>query len=565
VGPTLVELRVRNLGVIDDVTISFRPGTTALTGETGAGKTLLVEAIGLLLGGRADPAVVRAGADEAMIEGRFVGLDTSGTAGERVGLDDRGGADHRGVDETPDDRGDEIVLARSVVRSGRSKAWIDGRMASIGALSEAASGLIELHGQHQHRSLVHTDAQRRALDAFGDIDLRALEAARLEVRRLRHESAALGGDARQRAREADLVRYQLDEIDAAAIEDGAEDGRLEVEEDRLSTATAYRQAAAEALASLSGMEESSALDRLAEAAGALADRPPLAALEERLRATMADLSDLSTDLRSVVETWEDDPRRLEEIRTRRQLLHELQRKYGADLDEVLAFAADARARLAAIDVQERRAVALDEEIAGAEAVLADAEVEVASARREAAPRLSAQIQATLRELAMPSARFSIDVEGDGPADQVAFLLGANAGEPIQPLAKAASGGELARTMLAIRLAITDVQGVMVFDEVDAGVGGSAATAVGSALSNLGHHAQVLVVTHLAQVAAQADQQVEVRKSERSGRTRTEVAELDIHGRVVELSRMLSGSPDSASARRHARELLDGRPTPVAPG
>jgi DNA repair protein RecN (Recombination protein N) len=548
VGRTLVELRVRNLGVIDDVTVPLTPGMTALTGETGAGKTLLVEAIGLLLGGRADPSVVRAGTDEAMVEGRFAGpWEAAGASNGENGRE-----------------GDEIVLARSVVRGGRSKAWIDGRMASIGALSEAATGLIELHGQHQHRSLVHTDAQRRALDAFGNIDVRALESARLQVRRLTDESMVLGGDARQRAREVDLLGYQIDEIDGAAIEDGDADGRLEVEEDRLSAAASHRQAAAEALASLSGSEDASALDRLAEAARALAGRAPLASIESRVRSSMVDLSDLATELRSVVETWDDDPERLEEIRSRRQMLHQLERKYGADLSEVLSFAATARERLAAIEVEERRAVALDEEIRTVRAVLQQAEAQVATARREAAPRLAGQIQTTLRGLAMPSARFSIAVDGEGPAEQVTFLLGANTGEPVQPLAKAASGGELARTMLAIRLAITDSPGVMVFDEVDAGVGGAAATAVGAALAGLGHHAQVLVVTHLAQVAAQAGHQVEVRKSELSGRTRSDVAVLDADSRVVELSRMLSGRPDSASARRHARELLDGTPTTASP-
>jgi DNA repair protein RecN (Recombination protein N) len=277
---------------------------------------------------------------------------------------------------------------------------------------------------------------------------------------------------------------------------------------------------------------------------------------------MAELSDLATDLRSVVETWEDDPARLEELRSRRQMLHQLERKYGADLDEVLSFAARARQRLDSIAVDERRAVALDEEIDAARAVLAAAEDEVSTARREAAPRLADHIQSTLSGLAMPSVRFSITVDGDGPADQVGFLLGANPGEPLQPLAKVASGGELARTMLAIRLAITDSPGVMVFDEVDAGVGGTAATAVGAALADLGRQAQVLVVTHLAQVAAQADHHFEVRKSEQSGRTRSDVEGLDTDARVIELSRMLSGRPDSASARRHARELLDPSQDPV---
>jgi DNA repair protein RecN (Recombination protein N) len=541
--PRLVELRVRGLGVIDDVTVELGPGMTALTGETGAGKTLLVEALGLLLGGRADPAVVRAGVDEAVVEGRF---DQGADGGSPDG----------------DDPDGEILLARSVVRGGRSRAWIDGRMASIGTLAEAAAGLIELHGQHQHRSLVHSDAQRHALDTFAGIDLGDLQVARRQLRVLTDESEALGGDARQRAREVDLLQYQIDEIDGAAVEDGGEDGRLELEEDRLSAAASHRQAATEALAALAGMDETGAVDRLAEASGALAGRPPLASLEVRVRSAMAELTDLATELRAVVEQWEDDPERLEQIRSRRQLLHQLERKYGDDLDEVLAFAAGARERMALIAEDERRALVLDGEIDGARVVLGAAEQAVAAARREAAPRLAEQIRATLSGLAMPAVRFDVAAEGDGPADQVTFLLGANPGEPLQPLAKVASGGELARTMLAIRLAITDAPGVMVFDEVDAGVGGTAATAVGTALARLGRHGQVLVVTHLAQVAAQADQQVEVRKSEESGRTRSEVATLDDDGRVIELSRMLSGRPDSASARRHARELLDATTTPA---
>ncbi|HZM55789.1 MAG TPA: DNA repair protein RecN, partial [Acidimicrobiales bacterium] len=526
VGSALIELRVRNLGVIDDVTITLEPGMTALTGETGAGKTLVVEALSLLLGDRADPTVIRSGTDEALVEGRFA----------------------RG----PDDE-DEVVLARAVVRNGRSKAWIDGRMATVGALGEVARELIELHGQHQHQTLVHTDSQRRALDAFGQIDLTGLEAARIRLRRLTDESQALGGDARQRAREVDLLRYQIEEIDEAAIEDGDEDRRLEIEEDRLAASTAHRQAAAEALDAVSAADGTNALDLLAAAAQALSGRVPLADIEARVSAAMADLSDLSIDLRTVVETWEDDPKRLEEIRSRRQQFHQLMRKYGDSLAEVLAFAGQARQRLEAIAVEEERSGALDQEILAALRTLEAAEADVARLRRQASPLLAAAIETTLHTLAMPSARFSIAVDGPGAADQVTFLLGANPGEPLQPVAKAASGGELARTMLAIRLAISDSPGLMVFDEVDAGVGGAAATAVGAALAGLGDHGQVVVVTHLAQVAAQADHQVEVRKSERGGRTRSTVVALDTEGRVTELSRMLSGHPDSSSAQLHARE------------
>jgi DNA repair protein RecN (Recombination protein N) len=549
VGPQLVELRVRNLGVIDDVTITLGPGMTALTGETGAGKTLLVEALTLLLGGRADSSVVRAGTEEAVVEGRF-----AVPPGSRPWAAD---PDADADADSPVDEAGEVTLSRAVPRSGRSRAWVDGRMATVGALAEAAGGLIELHGQHQHQSLVHTDAQRRALDSFGQIDLSGWASARHRLRLLTEESETLGGDARARAREVDLLRHQIGEIEGAGIEDAAEDARLENDEERLAEAAAHRQAAAAALRAVSEVEGTSAIDRLAEAAGALDGRLPLAGLDARVRAAMADLGDLASELRSVVETWEDDPERLEEVRTRRQLLHQLRRKYGDTLEEVMAFADDARGRLVSAEDEEHRAQVLDAEIESARSELARRAAEVATARRAAAPMLAGRIQSTLHDLAMPSARFEIGVEGDGPADQVGFLLGANPGEPLQSLASSASGGELARTMLAIRLAITDAPGVMVFDEVDAGVGGQAAIAVGSALAGLSRHGQVLVVTHLAQVAAQADHHIEVHKAQRSGRTRSEVTALEGEGRVVELSRMLSGHPDSDSARRHARELLDG--------
>jgi DNA repair protein RecN (Recombination protein N) len=528
----LWELRVQNLGVIDDVTVTLGPGMTALTGETGAGKTLLVEALALLLGGRADPTLVRSGATEATVEGRFA----------------------EGADE-------QVILARAVAKAGRSRAWVDGRMASVSGLAEVGAQLVELHGQHLHQSLVHGAAQRAALDGFAAIDLTPMHAARNRLRVLQTESDSLGGDARQRARDADLLAYQITEIEAAALEDESEDDRLEAEEDRLAAASAHREAAAIALAALTGTgtdtEAPSAQDRMAEAAGALSDRAPLAPLEQRTRATMAELADLGTELRQVVETWEDDPERLEAIRTRRQLLHELGRKYGTTPSEVIAFGRNATAKLAALQSADARAVALDGEIEQARAVLAETEAVVARRRHQAAPVLADQIESTLRTLAMPSARFEVSVAGEGPADQVTFLLGANPGEPPLPMAKVASGGELARTMLAVRLALTGSPGVIVFDEVDAGIGGMAATAVGAALATLAERSQVLVVTHLAQVAAHADRQVSVRKDEVDGRTVALTAELDADERIIELSRMLSGSPDSDTARRHVRELLAG--------
>jgi len=534
----LVELHVRDLGVIDDTTIALGPGMTALTGETGAGKTLLVGALSLLLGGRADPSMVRAGADEAYVEGRFVDADGA-----------------------PD--GDvETVLARSVARAGRSKAWVDGRAAPVGALAEAAAGLLELHGQHQHRTLVAPEAQRAALDEFGGIDTGPLDGARARLAALLREADGLGGDAAQRAREAELLAFQVAEIEAAGLTGPGEDEDLEAEEDRLAEAAGHRTAAAGALAALVGEDDgpggAGAVDRLGEASGALAGRVPLEAVDRRVRSAMGELVDLAAELRTVVETWEDDPERLADIRVRRQLLHELGRKYGPGLDEVAATAARGRARLDELAGLEARAATLDGAVAAARAEVGVAEALVAESRRRVAPLLASEIETTLHDLAMPSARFGIRVEGPGSADEVTFELAANPGEPAQPLARAASGGELSRTMLAVRLALTDAPGVLVFDEVDAGVGGAAATAVGAALAGLGQYAQVLVVTHLAQVAAQADRQVGVRKLEAAGRTRSEVTLLDPEARVVEISRMLSGRPDSDSARRHARELLGAR-------
>jgi len=523
----LVELHVRDLGVIESVTIALGAGMTALTGETGAGKTLLVEALDLLLGGRADPGLVRPGATEALVEGRFL---LEGTE-------------------------DEVILARAVPVSGRSRAWVDGRMAPLAVLEEAGRGLADLHGQHAHQSLLEPAAQRRALDAFGGVDAGPLRAARAAVRALEAELAAVGGDARARAREVDLLRYQLDEIDAAGIAGGDEDDRLAEDEERLAAMAAHLEAAAGALGALG--DEGGAIDALGTARDALDGRRALEALAERAGTLQAEVADLASELRTVVDTWEDDPERLAAVRARRNLLHELSRKYGEGPGGVLAYAARARAQLAELESHDERARALADDLRAARLGLARAEAAVGKARREAAPRLAAAVEERLRTLAMPHGRLEVAVGDEDPGDDVVFRLGANPGEPVLALAKVASGGELARTMLALRLVLTDAPGTVVFDEVDAGVGGEAAGAVGRALAEVARRHQVLVVTHLAQVASCADRQLGVRKGVVDGRTVAEVAVLEGEARVVELARMLSGRPDSATARRHAEELLAG--------
>jgi DNA repair protein RecN (Recombination protein N) len=301
-------------------------------------------------------------------------------------------------------------------------------------------------------------------------------------------------------------------------------------------------------------DEAGAVDGVRAALHAVHGRAPFTALEERLRATAAELDDLASDLRSLAESIDDDPERLEQVRARRQLLRELRRKYGETLADVMAYRAEAAARLAELLGFERRAAELDTERGDALDALRRAEAALGAARRAAATPLADAVEAHLRTLAMPHARLVVTV-GDDPGDDVTFLLSANPGEPPAPLARVASGGELARAMLALRLVLTEAPDSLVFDEVDAGIGGEAALAVGRSLAALGARHQVLVVTHLAQVAAFADHQVAVSKREVAGRTEAAAHPVTGADRVRELSRMLSGLTDSGSARRHAEDLL----------
>jgi DNA repair protein RecN (Recombination protein N) len=534
----LVELAVRDLGVIAELRLVLGPGMTAVTGETGAGKTMVVDAIELLVGGRADPVLVRTGAEEAWVEGRFV-RPAQGDGSEPT----------------------EVVVARAVPRSGRSRAYIDGRLATAGELAALGEALVDLHGQHAHQSLLHPAAQRESLDRFGGVDLGPLRAARYDAQLIVDKLTALGGDERARARELDLVRYQVAELDAAAVEGPDEDERLEAEEDALADAAAHREAAAAALAALSAEGEgagdgaASAADAVGAAIAAVSGRGPFRDAEGRLRAVAAELTDVAAELRSAGEAIDEDPERLELVRERRQLLRDLRRKYGDTLADVLAEGERLRERLTELEDHDRRAAELDAALIEARKVEAAAAAVVAEARRAAAPGLAERIQANLTELAMPKARVAVDVSGDDPGDDVAILLAANPGTPPLPLAKVASGGELARTMLALRLVLTGAPPTLVFDEVDAGIGGSAALAVGRSLAKLADRHQVLVVTHLPQVAAYADAQVRVAKESDDDATVSRAALLGDDDRVVELSRMLSGQPDSDAARTHAADLL----------
>jgi DNA repair protein RecN (Recombination protein N) len=436
---------------------------------------------------------------------------------------------------------------------------VDGRLATVVELATVGARLVDLHGQHAHQSLLAPAVQRAALDRFAGpvaLDaLAALRAARVEVRELREELAALGGDTRARAREIDLLRFQISEIEDAAIDDPGEDLALEAEEALLADAVAHREALRDAFEAI----ETGGLDAVGTAVTSLANRRPFADLEGRLRAVEAELADLERELRLAAEGIAEDPARVEAVRARRRMLRELARKYGETLEEVLTFAAESRRRLAELEGYDTRAAAIETAIADAEARAIAASTTLTATRREAAPALAAAVTAHFVELAMPAATLEVQVEPgvatDEGADDVSYLLAANPGEPARPVARAASGGELARAMLALRLVLTEAPPTLVFDEVDAGIGGEAGTAVGRLLADLGRRHQVLCVTHLAQVAAHADAQLVVEKREERGRTVASATPVEGAGRLSELARMLGGV-DSTTARQHAAELLD---------
>ena len=524
----LAELNIRNLGIIDSVTIQFGAGFTAFTGETGAGKTMIIEAINLLVGGRSDGGMVRHGCDEARVEGRFIDPETD----------------------------DEVILCRVIPADGRSRAYINGNLATIGGLAETGARLVDLHGQHAHQSLLGERAQRSALDAFGKIDLEPISRFKAELSKIQAGLAQLGGDEQSRNREIDLLRFQVAEINDAAVTSPDEDLELRKEEELLGDVTANREA-------LNGMrdllvEEGSAGDLIRRALALLQGRPLGADLAVRLGSVAAEVDDLAAEARAITEALDEDPNRLAAVGERRKVLRDLCRKYGPELVDVIRYGAEAEKRLADLESHEHRARELENQRSDVELRLLAAQRTVAAARRKAAPKLAKAVETRLRELALPNALVAISVpagESDPAGDGVAILISTNPGNPPAPLSKVASGGELARVMLALRLVLTQAPPTLVFDEVDAGIGGSAAVAVGNALREVSKNHQVFVVTHLAQVAARANMQIGILKSVRKNVTFASAAVLTHDQRVDEVARMLSGGEAQAAARKTAAEML----------
>ena len=569
-GPgRLTELRIRGLGAIDDVTLELGSGLTVVTGETGAGKTMVVTGLTLLFGGRADPGRVRANG-RAGVEGRLL-LPAESAAWERAA---EAGAD-------PDDDG-SLILSRTVSAEGRSRAYLGGRSVPVGVIAELAEGLLAVHGQTDQLRLSRPAEQRRALDRYaGAAHLDVLERYRTAFQHWRRLAADLErrhSQARELAQAADVLRHGLAEIGAVQPEPG-EDETLDAQVKRLSDADALRAAADEARMALIGdvtgdlgggdlPQDATAALAIAERALAGSDDPALVLLAQDLADAVAVVSDVAGQLAGYVADLEADPARLAEVMDRRAALTALVRKYaghGEGLAGVLAWAEDAEQRLSELDVSDEALAALTAERDAARADVDDLARQVTAGRVAAADGFAAEVGRELAGLAMKSARvsFSIDSHPDEPgpegADEVALLLAAHPGAPARPVHRGASGGELSRVMLAIEVVFAgaDPVPVMVFDEVDAGVGGSAAGEIGKRLARLARDHQVVVVTHLAQVAAFADTHLVVDKSPDAGAgvTATDIRAVTGEDRVRELARMLSGLADSDTGQAHARELV----------
>lgn len=579
----LEEIRISSLGVIDSTTLTLGPGLTVVTGETGAGKTMVVTALGLLLGGRADTGAVRTGSKAARVEGvvRAEALADFAAAVEEAG----------GVVE--DDR---ALLARNISAEGRSRAYAGGATVPVALLGELAGPLVAVHGQSDQHRLLRATAQRDALDRFGGPSLAALAATYREgydaLLAVERELADVLASTRERAREADLLRFGLDEIDAVEPQPG-EDADLAAEEKRLGYTDELRTAAERAREALSSEQGApDAMGALAEARSALdsvSEHDPAAAeLAQRVTEVSYLLTDAAADVASYATGVEVDPARLAAVSERRAALTALTRKYGETVEEVLAWSATSAKRLTQLEAADDSVDELREQRRSLRADLATAAQALSDARAATAADLGARVEAELAHLAMPHARFRIDVRQSEQApaaedattdeehraplevggrhlrfgrhglDEVEMLLAANTGSEPRPLTKGASGGELSRVMLALEvsLAATSPVPTFVFDEVDAGVGGKAGIEIGRRLAALATHKQVLVVTHLPQVAAYADAHVVVRKESDGSVTSSGLQTLSTDEREQELSRMLAGLESSDTAVAHARELLE---------
>ncbi len=553
----LLELRVRDFAVIDTVTVHLGSGLNVLTGETGAGKSILVGALSLLLGERASSESVRAGAEKAVVEAVF---DAEGLDGITAALEESGFELEDGL----------LILRREVWKEGRNRAWVNGSPAPAGVVGAFGRLLVDLHGQHEHQTLLRPAEQRTIVDAYaGSSDLATA------VRDLYGQSRTLAEEREHRIErqgeleaQADFLRFQLREIEDAAPGDG-EDRELDEEGRRLEHSGELSRGSDHLHEELYA-GEAALSDRLAHLRDVAEE---LARIDPELEGSHRELDELYHRTTEIGRTFasyaasvEHDPDRLEEIRARLDLLARLKRKYGPELNDVKSTAEELRGKLGTIDAQQVDLENLDERLSRTRAALDEAARSLSEKRREAASRLQEAVERMLPDLGMTDAVFRVSLEelkevGGGGRERVEFLVSLNAGFDPRSLARIASGGELSRVMLALKatLAREDRVSTLVFDEIDAGIGGAVATRVAERLVDVARHHQVLVITHLAQLASRGNVHLHVTKGARDGVAAVELHPVEGEARVAEVARLLGGDPESATSRDHARELLHASP------
>lgn len=550
----LTELRIRNYALIERLHVRLAPGLNVLTGETGAGKSIIVGALSLLLGERASSELVRSGTDRAAVEGVF---DVAARPELLRRLDEWGVEMEEGM----------LVLKREVAAEGRSRAWINGSPATVGLLGEIGRELVDLHGQHEHQTLLRRDEQRAILDAYAGNapQLQAVLAADTAARGLGREMEALQARRRDAAGRAELLRFQAEEIESAALVPGEAEA-LGEEASRLAHSEELGALSARVFDAISGSERSV----LGEVAGLrrpleqlVRIDPALADAQELYDTAYYALEELGSRMERYAATVEHDPARLDELRRRQDLFFRLRSKYGGSLGEVIETGRAARAELDLLEGGGLELRELERREAEATAELHRAAGELSARRRRASERLAAEVNAVLPELGMAGGRFEIvalPLAEPSPqgAEDVEFRVSLNPGFPPRPLAQVASGGELSRVMLALKTVLARLDSVptLIFDEVDAGIGGRVALQVGDKMREVAASHQVFAITHLPQIASRAHLHLRVEKGERDGVGTTEVHALADRERVEEVARMLGGDPGSAVSREHARELLE---------
>ena len=556
----LTELRIKNFAIIEALTLPLAPGFNVLSGETGAGKSIIVDALGLLLGERANADVIRTGTDRASVEGVF---DIADRPEIKTLLDDRG------IDVE-----DTVVVLKREVAPGRARAWINGTVVNASGLAEVGRLLVNLHGQHEAQTLLDPEAQRRILDAFaGATDTAGRVAhAHQSLSAIIREIADLAKRRAEAERRADYLRHVVKEIGDAKLADG-EDARLEIEATRLENAEELRSLAGGLSRALDG-EEDTVLQKLAEIARHLTAiqriDPSLTRLQESYDAGYYAIEALARELEEYETTVELDPDRLEEVRRRRDLLFRLTKKYGGTLADVIRISDEARAELDLVDSAGLDIRQLETREREARAALKAHAAELTKLRVAGADRLARAVDEVLPEVGMSDGHLTValppanEIAATG-AEGVEFCVALNVGHEPRPLARVASGGELSRVMLALKtiLARLDRVPTLVFDEVDAGIGGRVGLQVGETMRRVASHHQVFAISHLPQIAARAHHHILVAKGARGGVTTADVEVLSGDARITEVARMLGGDPESDLSRAHARELLESATAPVA--